>query len=353
MNKRKTILVAPLNWGLGHATRCIPIIRALITHNYNVLLASDGAALLFLRKEFPQLHFIELPSYNITYPRKGHYFKMNLFLKLPQIQKTMSSEKKMIKNMVAKGKIDGIISDNRLGVFNKKVPSVFITHQLRVLSGSTSFFSSKIHQRIIKKFDACWVPDVGGPINLSGKLGHPKKINFKVLYIGPLSRMIKKKMPYKYDVLALLSGPEPQRTILELKLMKVFLNSSKKVLMVRGVVEEFHQVSVHKNITVANFMQSEGLEKAINESKVVVSRSGYTTVMDLSAMEKPAFFIPTPGQYEQEYLAEQLRDNCIVPSCEQKEFCLDKLNEISHYNGLRSFKSEPDYSQLFGSFEGK
>jgi len=353
LKKQKTILVAPLNWGLGHATRCIPIIRALIEHNYNVLLASDGVALLFLRKEFPQLHFIELPSYNITYPKKGHYFKMNLFLKLPQIQKTMSLEKQMIKKLVAKGKIDGIISDNRLGVFHKKVPSVYITHQLSVLSGRTSFFSSKMHQRIIKKFDVCWVPDVGGPINLSGKLGHPKKINFEVLYIGPLSRMIKKKMPNKYDVLALLSGPEPQRTMLELKLMEVFLNSSKKVLMVRGVVEESQQISVHKNITITNFMQSEGLEKAINESKVVVSRSGYTTVMDLAAMEKPAFFIPTPGQYEQEYLADQLRDNAIVPSCEQNEFSLDKLNEISKYDGLRSFKSKLDYSELFGSLEGK
>ena len=182
MKNQKTILVAPLNWGLGHATRCIPIVRALIDHNFNVILASDGAALLFLRKEFPQLHYIELPSYNITYPEKGHYFKLNLFLKLPQIQKTISSEKKMIKELMTEDKIDGIISDNRLGVFNKKVPTVFITHQLSVLSGSTTFFSSKLHQKIIKKFDACWVPDVDGPINLSGKLGHPKNINFEVLY---------------------------------------------------------------------------------------------------------------------------------------------------------------------------
>jgi uncharacterized protein (TIGR00661 family) len=353
LKKQKTILVAPLNWGLGHATRCIPIVKALIAHNYNVLIASDGAALLFLRQEFPLLPFTELPSYNITYPRNGRYFKLNIFLKLPQILKTISSEKIMIKELVAKRKIDGIISDNRFGVYNKKVPSIFITHQLSVLSGNTSFFSSKLHQRIIKKFDACWVPDVDGPHNLSGKLGHPKKINFEVLYIGPLSRMVKKEMPCKYDILALLTGPEPQRTLLELKLMEVFLNSSEKVLMVRGVVEGSKQVSEHKNITIVNFLQSEDLEKAINESKIVVSRSGYTTVMDLAALEKPAFFIPTPGQYEQEYLAKQLSDNGIVPSCNQKEFSLDKLNDISEYNGLTSFKSELDYSQLFGSFEGK
>lgn len=353
LKKQKTILVAPLNWGLGHATRCIPIIRALIEHNYNVLLASDGAALLILRKEFPHLSFIELPSYHITYPKKGHYFKLNLFFKLPQIQKTMSSEKKVIKKLVAKDKIDGIISDNRLGVRSIEVPSVFITHQLSVLSGNTSFFSSNIHQKIIKKFDVCWVPDVDGPVNLSGKLGHPKKIKFEVEYIGPLSRMVKKNVPYKYDVLALLSGPEPQRTMFELKLMETLLNTSKKVLMVRGVIEESQQIAVNENVTIANFMQSEDLEKAINESKIVVSRSGYTTVMDLAAMEKEAFFIPTPGQYEQEYLAKQLKDQGIVPSCKQEEFSLNKLKEINSYNGLKSFKSEIDYSQLFGSFEGK
>ena len=353
MTLPKTILVAPLNWGLGHATRCIPLIRALLQHDYEVLIGSDGPALLLLRKEFPQIPFIDFPNYHINYPKKGRYFKLKLLQSLPQIRRAMSTEKKIVKELVANGKIDAIISDNRLGVRSTHVPSVIITHQLNVLSGNTSFFSSKMHQRVIKKFDECWVPDVDESINLSGKLGHPATLNFKVKYIGPMSRMGKKDLPFTYDVLALLSGPEPQRTLLEVKILEVFSNSEKKVLLVRGVVEEAPRTFTKDNITIVNFMQSEALEQAINQSKLVVSRSGYTTIMDLAAIEKEAFFIPTPGQYEQKYLAKQLRDKGIVPSCKQEKFTLGKLEQVKVYRGLKSVKGKADYAKLFRLFEGK
>ena len=233
--------MAPLHWGLGHATRCIPIIKALLKNGYNVLLASDGAALILLRKEFPNLPYVALPSYNITYPKKGAFFKVKLLLKAPFIQKIITSEKKVVEKLVAENKIQGIISDNRWGVRNKKVPSVIITHQLNVLSGNTSVISSKMHQNLLRKFDACWVPDLEGSINVSGKLGHFKDVlsaPFPVTYIGLLSRMEKKELPIEYDVLCLLSGPEPQRTALEEKLLSVFKDSEKKVLLVQGIVEE-------------------------------------------------------------------------------------------------------------------
>ena len=215
MNKHKTILVAPLNWGMGHASRCIPIIQALLDTSFNVILASDGVSLQLLKKEFPQLDYVELPSYNIRYPKKGKYFKASLLLKLPGINKTLKAERKMVKELVQQGQIDGIISDNRLGVYHKEVPSAFITHQINVLSGGTSKLSSKLHQRIIKRFDACFVPDVAGPINLSGKMGHPTDGSIKPKYLGLLSRMQKKEVPQKYQIMALLSGPEPQRRMLE------------------------------------------------------------------------------------------------------------------------------------------
>lgn len=353
MKRKKTILVAPLHWGLGHATRCIPIINALLQEGYDVLLGSDGAALLILRKEFPTLPFVELTPYNITYPKKGKWFKLKLFLKLPEIIKAMNAEKKIIRKLVAEKKIQGIISDNRMGVRSKKIPSVFISHQLNVLSGNTSFFSSKMHQKIIKKYNECWVPDVADAINLTGKLGHPKRLKFPVKYIGPLSRMEKRELEKKYDVLILLSGPEPQRTLLEVKMMECFINSPKKVLLVRGVVEEENQVYVKDNITIVNFMQSKDLERSINESKIVVSRSGYTTIMDLAAMEKDAFFIPTPGQYEQKYLAKLLKQKGIVPSCKQEKFGLDQLEKIPLYRGLKSFKTQRDFTKLFSLFQGE
>ena len=260
----------------------------------------------------------------------------------------------MIEKLVAEESIHGIISDNRWGVRSKKIPSVFITHQLNVLSGNTSFISSNLHQNLIKKFDACWVPDLEGTINLSGTLGHFKDLlaaPFPVTYIGLLSRMQKKKRPIVYDVLCLLSGPEPQRTALEEKLISVFKNSEKQILLVQGVVEDVKKEKQIGAIKIINFLQSTELEKAINESEYVVSRSGYTTIMDLAAMEKKAFFIPTPGQFEQVYLAKQLKQTGFVPSCKQDEFEESKLHEIENYKGLKSLNSKTDFSSLFRFFE--
>ncbi len=347
-------MVAPLHWGLGHATRCIPIIRALSGYGYNVLLASDGPALILLRKEFPDLPFLELPSYNITYPKNGNYFRWKLLMNLPQIQKTIKAEKKVVKELVAKGEVDGIISDNRFGVRNKDVPSVFITHQLNVLTGGTSYFSSKIHQNIIRKFDQCWVPDVADIVmNLSGKLGHLDEELPNVKYIGILSRMVKKELPKKYDFLLLLSGPEPQRSLLEKKLLNEFKNSEKAILLVQGKVEEKQNLTKRNNIEIVNFLKSDGLEKAINECEVVISRSGYTTIMDLAALEKKAFFIPTPGQYEQEYLAKRLKELGRVPSCRQEKFRVKKLDKVAVYKGLKNYSQTPNFKDLFSLFQGK
>ena len=355
MPKKKTILVAPLHWGLGHATRCIPIIRSLLAHNFNVLIASDGAALLLLQKEFPELESVELPSYNIKYPKKGEFFKMKIFLKLPAIQKTISEERKIIKNLVAEDKIDGIISDNRFGVRHKAVPSVYITHQLNVLTGNTTYFTSKLHQGIIKKFDACWVPDVeDAVINLSGNLGHFKKDLFPLKYIGILSRMEKLEMDKTIDILVLLSGPEPQRTILEEKLKNSFKDTEKKVLIIRGVVEKEQKWATFEKLEMVNFMKSEALEDTINKSEIVISRPGYTTIMDLTVLEKKAFFIPTPGQYEQEYLAKRLKNLGMVPSCKQKKFTLEKLDQIAVYKGLKTLSHQSqNFSELFSLFERK
>ncbi len=355
MPKRKTILVAPLHWGLGHATRCIPIIRALLEQDFNVLIASDGAALLLLQKEFPELESLELPSYNIKYPKKGEFFKMKIFLKLPAIQKTMAEEKKIIKTLVAEDKIDGIISDNRFGIRHKAIPSVFITHQLNVLTGNTTYFTSKMHQKVIKKFDMCWVPDVDDAVmNLSGKLGHLKKELPCVKYIGILSRMEKREIEKTIDILILLSGPEPQRTLLEEMMKNSFRNSEKKIVMVCGVVEENQKWETFGKIDTVNFMKSDELENTINKSEMVVSRSGYTTIMDLTALEKKAFFIPTPGQYEQEYLAKRLKNLGIVPTSKQEKFTVEKLNKVSVYKGLKTLSNPTvNFSELFSLFEGK
>lgn len=349
----KRILVAPLNWGLGHAARCIPIIRSLAAEGFTVIIGSDGSALQLLKKEFPMLQTVQLPSYNIRYARRGRLFKFKLVLSLPHIRKAISAERKLVKKMVNKGQIDGIISDNRLGIWHKRIPSVYITHQLNVLSGSTSWISSKAHRKIIRRFDECWVPDIDGPLNLSGKLGHLKSAKFKIRYIGVLSRMHAEHRTSKYDLLCILSGPEPQRSLLEELLLKELSGTEYNVLLVRGVIEEDQQESVAANVRIVNFMMAGQLQDAINESEVVIARSGYTTVMDLAAMGKKAFFIPTPGQYEQEYLAKRLHSKGIIPYCKQDEFKTEKLKAISDFKGFSEIENTPIPKSLFRLFKRK
>ncbi|MDY8134960.1 glycosyltransferase [Aquimarina sp. 2201CG5-10] len=349
----KKVLIAPLNWGLGHATRCIPIINALIDQGYEPVIASDGSALALLRKEFPELQTEELPSYNIEYSKKASNFKLKILLNSPKIAQAITAEKKATKKILESDSFYGIISDNRMGVRNKHVPSVFITHQLTVLSGKTTSISTKFHNKYIKKFDVCWVPDMADDPNLSGELGHPKKNSIPVTYLGPLSRFKYQVVPKLYDIMVLLSGPEPQRTMLEEKLFYEFERSDKKIVFVRGVIEDTHKTYVKNNIIVHNYLTGEALQNTINSSNVIISRSGYTTVMDLAKLKKKAFFIPTPGQFEQEYLAERLTSNKLVPSCQQDEFTLKKLYDLNAYKGLSSFSTDIDYGKLFNFFQSK
>ena len=354
MNAPKKILITPLNWGLGHATRCIPIIKALEQNNFEPIIASDGVALALLKKEFPHLTCIELPAYNIEYATNGRNFKWKLLTQMPKMFSAIRKEKKAIQNIIEKYKIDGLISDNRLGSFSKTIPSVFITHQLNVLSGKTSWLTTKVHLNYIKKYTACWVPDVDKFPNLSGKLGHLDKPLDNITYIGPLSRIIKKDLPKKYDLMVILSGPEPQRTLLEEKLIVELQEYPKEILFVKGTIQDQQKNWKENQITYYNFMNSEQLETAFNESEIVLCRSGYTTVMDLAKLGKKAFFIPTPGQYEQEYLAKKYKMEGIAPSCKQDKFRIEKLSKIDVYKGLQNFSNEEiDWENLFSLFQSK
>lgn len=337
---------------MGHATRCIPIIKALISANFEPVLASDGDALLLLQKEFPFLKSYTLPSYNIKYTKISKYLKLKLLLSVPSIISAVKKERKVIAQLIEKKYIIGIISDNRFGVYSTEIPSVYLTHQLNVLSGITTFFTSKIHQSIIQKFDECWIPDSFSEENLSGELGHLKNNNFNLKYIGILSRFNAENIEKKYDLLVLLSGVEPQRTLLENKLLTELKNYNGNVIFVRGKLSNASKLNASKNIKVINYLLSDELETIINESELVVARSGYSTIMDLAVLSKKAFFIPTTGQNEQEYLAKFLQKKNITPFCNQEDFRLEKLKVIESYKGFSNYKIEIDLT-LFKLFERK
>ncbi len=339
--KDKKILIAPLNWGLGHATRCIPIINALIKDNFKPILAGDGDSLKLLQQEFPELKIYKLPSYHIKYTKKGKNLKYKLLFDTPRIFKIVKKEQELVAEIIIKENIKGIISDNRFGVRSNKIPSVYITHQINVLSGVITFLTSKFHQKIIAKFDECWVPDYESTPNLAGELSHVNNSKLTLKYIGPISRFDAEVLSFegmtnkKYDIMVLLSGPEPQRSLLEKKLLDELKSTSKKVLFVRGVISDKEISIENQNIEIVNFMMQKELQKAILESEIIITRSGYSTIMDLEKLKAKAFFIPTPGQYEQEYLAQYLEKQNIAVYSSQTSFKISMLENCGNYSGFK------------------
>ena len=306
MPKRGKILFGVLNWGLGHATRSIPVIQQLLEEDYEVIIASDGAALALLQREFPQLTFEALPGYHIRYSRNPRFFSLKLLSQTPHILQNMRKEKKITRKLVDKHQADLIISDNRFGFRDKRIRNIYITHQLRVLSGLTTPLTTWLHSLIYRRFNEIWVPDYAGEFNLSGKLGHLKRPGDSIKYIGPLQRMQKREIPKKYDIVAVLSGPEPQRTLLEKELLKKLQQLPFKTAVIQGLVNDKPVVKQQGDVDVYNYLTATGLEKLLNASELIISRSGYTSVMDLTQLQKKLLWIPTPGQKEQEYLAEYL-----------------------------------------------
>lgn len=332
---RKRILIAPLDWGLGHATRCIPIIRELLAMGHYVHIAGNGHSLELLKKEFDDLAFSDLPGYNPVYPGSGSMiFKM--CLQLPGFVRTIVREHKMINEYVRRYSIDLVISDNRYGCWSRNATSVFITHQSNILMPKRfGWLSSLVRHAsgyLIRKFDICWIPDFPAEQTLAGELTSFDKTAFhhKVEFLGSLSRFHWRQTEHiDYDILAICSGPEPQRTIFENILIEQLGRSGMKYLLVRGVPGE--SSSPDK----VDFMTSAQLEDAIGRSAIIISRSGYSTVMDMQALGRKAVFIPTPGQTEQEYLARRLKENRICFSMRQHEFDLVKaLRESVNYTGF-------------------
>ena len=305
MFSNKRIVVAPLHWGLGHATRCIPIIRDLCKNN-TVAIASDGEALKLLQTEFPELDSFELPSYGIRYTFDSMI--ANMIIQGPGAIATIRKESKKANEIAENWNADILISDNRFGFRSDKTTNIYITHQLNIPANNPLIanIASRAHKRIINKFDQCWVPDYKGSKTLAGKMS---QVNVKIptTYLGPVSRLKKESLPITYDFAAILSGPEPQRTTFESILMNVFSEfSDKKFCLVRGTSAERKVHTDSINVDVFDLLNSEELGTIINSSNHIICRSGYTSIMDLIQLEKSALLVPTPGQYEQEYLAKRL-----------------------------------------------
>lgn len=298
--KGKRIVYTVLNWGLGHAARSIPLIRQLMSQGNDVHLASDGHALLLLKKELPDCFVHELPALNIHYEHAS--MTLNLLTQLPQLAKHHLLDKKAINTLTQTLAPDIMIADHRYGSFHNDIHSVFLGHQLSILSPrlKAHIIATRTNAKLINAFDEVWVPDTKDQ-RLSGILSSNPHITKPIHFIGPLSRF-KKAIPgeKKYDTLCVLSGPEPARTRLESDLLHRLGKLKGQHVIVRGTTETI--ASPAKNVDIISMATTKELQKLFNLSHRFIGRAGYSTIMDLDCLGLPAELIPTPGQTEQEYL---------------------------------------------------
>lgn len=348
MNKKKRILLAPLDWGLGHATRCIPIAHALETEGYEVVFAADGRPLQLLMDEFPKNDFIKLAGYQVRYPKNGN-MAASMLWQSRKILKGIKDEHKALQGIIRDFNIDGVVSDNRFGLYSKEVPCVFITHQLRIQAPYFQNWIQKINFKHIQKFEQCWVPDTSNS-TLSGQLTQGINPPFDCQFIGPLSRFRPLEKTDNLEVLAIVSGPEPQRSLFE-KLLRQQLKG-KNALLVLGKPEA-QTDEKEGNLRIVSHLNGQALNQAMANAEILVSRSGYSTLMDLAAVGKKAIFIPTPGQTEQLYLAEQFHKSKIAFAMHQKECNLElALKESANFSGFTQQTEPTNWSNLFKLFEG-
>ncbi len=339
--RKSRILVAPLDWGLGHATRCIPLIKEFLANNCEVWLAGEGQQEALLRSEFPDLPFLPLSGYRIQYSKSKKRLFWKIILQIPKIISAIRKEHTWLKKMIVAYNFDAVISDNRFGLYHRNIPTVFITHQLNIKT-KLGKWSEKILQRwnykYINRFSECWIPDAENKNNLAGELSHPDiKPNLPIKYIGWLSRFEKKatdSLNYQEQksndhLLFILSGPEPQRTILEDKIINEVSRYQGTATIVRGLPSSLLIIPSTGMIKFYNHLSAKELNEEIEKADWVISRCGYSTVMDLVKLQKKTILIPTPGQTEQEYISTFLHQKQIAFSIEQKEFSLNAVLDKS------------------------
>lgn len=348
MNTRKpVVLLAPLDWGLGHTIRCVPIIQELLRQGCEVLVACNSKQKLILTEEFSSISFVDLQGYDVYYGNSRLKTLFNIFLQGPKILTRINREKSWLKTFLLKNRVNAVISDNRYGFFSARIPCIFITHQLKVKSGMGFFMDGLIQKFVyhyINKFTVCWIPDWKNPVvNVGGDLSHPEEYpRSPIKYIGCLSRFKKcVQISKTNDLLIILSGPEPQRSILEYVFLQQLKGYGGIATLIRGVFDNSPIASFNK-ITVLNYTSANELNRIMCTSEIVISRAGYTSIMDILKLGKKSILIPTPGQAEQQYLASYMHKKKLACAINQENFCLETALETALQFHIESVEEPMD-----------
>ena len=306
------VLVSPLDWGLGHATRCIPVIKAYLAHGAEVELATCGSSAILYQTEFPDLVQHEIPSYGIRYPKHGSEMPLWLFRNLPRLSQVVEAEHQRIEQIVKERNIQVVLSDNRFGSYSTHAKSIYMTHQMRIAFPFPLAFLESFgihwHLRQMKNFSEIWIPDFPEAPGMAGTLSHVPHLPRPVKYVGLLSRFESPSVTETkdIDVLAILSGPEPMRTILEHQVLDTLSQISGNHAVILGIPGASLKEAKRGNISLYSHLETADFARMVARAQTVLARPGYSTVMDMARLGANCIFVPTPGQTEQLYLGTSL-----------------------------------------------
>ena len=300
-----------------------------------VTIAADGAQKKLLQYYFPSTTYVTIPKYNIRYSRKAWWLPIVLFFQLPKIAIAIYKEHRWLQAHVTA--FDQVISDNRYGLYNSRLKTIFVTHQLHVKAPFKwiETIIQKTQYYFINKFSECWVPDTQDYPGFAADLSHPAVMpKIPVTYIGALSQFSVLQNatttvpPKKYTYCFLLSGPEPQRTLLQNLIESGAARFHEPSILIEGRPSDLpNHYQINETLTKLRYARGQDLLDIIMQSEYIVCRSGYSTLMELLPLHKKMILVPTPGQTEQEYLASSLASCQMAVMIDQASFDLNTLNE--------------------------
>jgi uncharacterized protein (TIGR00661 family) len=325
--KRNNILICPLEWGLGHAARMIPMARKLRAMNQNVIVASGKEHLDFFREELPGLTYVRFPGFRPVYSLYFPQF-VPLLLSVPYLIFHIIREHYKLIKILKEYKIDIIISDNRFGLWNRKIKCVYVTHMplipFPVPFRFLEYAGIWLHRQIINKYTFCFIPDLQEEPNFTGRLSHSLNLPANTRFIGILSRFPVDEKPVtelsgQHYNTVILSGPEPQKGVFRKLAADLFRDSGQNTVILEGKPGTGNIMTSEVNLVFINHMDSARMQNIISAADILVTRSGYSTIMDLASLGRSSLLVPTPGQTEQEYLALYLSSKGWFTACTQQK----------------------------------
>jgi len=296
--QQKRILISPLNWGLGHVARCIPLINTFLENGNTVFAAVSAEQGDILRAYFPSIELVNHEGYPFVFHGKGN-FSLDLARQFKRLNKRLLDEQEQTEHLVKELAIDVVISDHRYGFRSKQVSSIFLTHQLNLPLRWYEGWVQKMHEKLLRNFDEIWIPDTKDS-SLAGDLSRNTK-GFNCSYIGALSRFQLNPISVDktIDTVIIASGPQVYAEQFIREQTKNSQDSENTlVIAAPDVLKNFGELT----IPMLSSSDWKSCDVQIGKAKKVISRCGYSTLMDLSILKIPFSLTPTPGQREQEYL---------------------------------------------------